>query len=342
MRTVAVLMGGRSSEHEVSLASAEAVIAALDRERFAVVPVVISPEGGWSVDGEPVAIVPGADGTGALHSLAGGPDRRVDVVFPVLHGPHGEDGTVQGALETAGVPYVGAGVAASAVAMDKAMFKAFLAHAGIPTPEHALVTAAEWARDPAAVRERVAAHPGYPAFCKPARLGSSVGISPVPDPGALDDALALAFRHDSKALVERAISGREVEVGVLDGPEPLASPVGEITYDGDWYDYATKYEPGRSRVQVPADLPAEVADRARELALRAFAAVDCHGLARVDFFVTPDGEVLLSELNTMPGFTPTSVYARLMEAAGIAYPELVGRLVDLGVERAEEARRYRC
>ncbi len=341
-RAVAVLMGGRSSEHDVSLASARAVIDALDPELFSVTPILISSEGGWSVDGDPVAIVPGPDGAARLTSLAGGPERPVDVVFPVLHGPHGEDGTIQGALETAGVPYVGAGVAASAVAMDKALFKVFLSHAGIPTPEHAVVTAAEWQRDPDGVAERIAGHPGYPAFCKPARLGSSVGISPVADAGGLAGALSLAFAHDGKALVERAIRGREVEVGVLDGPVPIASPVGEITFDGDWYDYATKYEPGRSRVQVPADLPAAVAERARELALRAFAAVDCAGLARIDFFVTDEGEVLLSELNTMPGFTPTSVYARLLEAGGVPYGELVARLIDLGVARADEARRYRC
>ena len=340
---VAVLMGGRSSEHDVSLASAAAVIAALDPGRFDVVPVLISPEGVWSVDDEAVAIVPGPEGAAQLVSLAGGsPPRALDVAFPVLHGPHGEDGTVQGALETAGVPYVGAGVAASAVAMDKALFKVFLRQAGIPTPEHTVVTRAEWESDPAAVRARVAGVVGYPAFSKPARLGSSVGISPVPDPGALAPALELAFLHDGKALVERAISGREVEVGVLDGPVPLASPVGEITFEGDWYDYETKYQPGRSQVHVPADLPDEVAATARALALRAFAAVDCAGLARIDFFVTDEGEVLLSELNTMPGFTPTSVYARLMEAAGIAYPDLVGRLIDLGIARAAEARRYRC
>lgn len=341
-RRVAVLMGGRSSEHEVSLASAEAVIAALDPARNEVIPVRISREGVWSVDGEPVAVVPGGDGAACLASLAGGATRPIDVVFPVLHGPHGEDGTVQGALEVAGVPYVGAGVASSAVAMDKAMFKVFLEQAGIPTPQHAVVTAAEWARDPAAVRARVAARPGYPAFCKPARLGSSVGISPVPDAGALAAALELAFHHDPKALVERAISGREIEVGVLGGPEPFASPVGEITYGGGWYDYETKYEAGRAHLQVPADIPAAAAERARELALSAFALVDCEGLARVDFFLADDGEVLLSELNTMPGFTPTSVYARLMEAAGITYRELVARLLDLGVARADEARRYRC
>lgn len=338
---LAVLMGGRSSEHEVSLASAAAVIAALDPARYEVIPVVIAAGGGWSVDGAPVAMVPVEDGA-RLVSLDGGEARAVDVVFPVLHGPHGEDGTVQGALETAGVPYVGAGVAASAVAMDKALFKVFLAQAGIPTPEHCVVTAAEWASDPRAARARVAETVGYPAFCKPARLGSSVGISPVPDPAALDAALALAFVHDPKALVERAIAGREVEVGVLEADPPLASQVGEITFEGDWYDYDTKYVPGRSTLQVPADLPPATADRARELALRAFAAVDCAGLARVDFFVEEaTGDVLLSELNTMPGFTPTSVYARLMEASGIPYPELVSRLIDLGVARAEEARRYR-
>jgi D-alanine-D-alanine ligase len=333
-------MGGRSSEHEVSLSSAEAVIAALDPARYEVIPVLIGRDGGWSVDGAPVALVPAPGGAPALAALDGGPGRAVDAVFPVLHGPNGEDGVVQGALETAGVPYVGAGVAASAIAMDKAMFKVFLRDAGIPTPEHRTVTEAEWRADPGGVHARIAERPGYPAFCKPARLGSSVGISPVPDAGALDDALALAFRHDPKALVERAIAGREVEVGVLGEDDPVVSPAGEITYDSDWYDYATKYEPGRSRVQVPADLPEPVAERARELALAAFRAVDCAGLARVDFFVADGGEVLLSELNTMPGFTPTSVYATLMDAGGIAYPDLVERLVELALARAAAARRY--
>ncbi len=338
-RTLAVLMGGRSSEHEVSLSSARAVIDAIDPARYDVVPVLIARDGGWSVDGAPVALVP-APGGPALAALDGGPARRLDAVFPVLHGPNGEDGVVQGALETAGAPYVGAGVAASAIAMDKAMFKVFLRDGGIPTPEYVVVTQAGWEADPAGARARVAAGPGYPAFCKPARLGSSVGISRVADEGALAEALALAFRHDPKALVERAISGREVEVGVLGEDPPVVSPVGEITYDSEWYDYATKYEPGRSRVDVPADLPAGVTERARDMALRAYRAVDCAGLARVDFFVSDAGEVLLSELNTMPGFTPTSVYATLMEAGGIAYPDLVDRLVELALARAEAGRRY--
>jgi len=339
-RRVAVLMGGRSSEHEVSLASAAAVLAALDPERYEVIPVLISREGGWSVGGAPVAVAPAPGGSPVLASLDGGPERPIDVVFPVLHGPNGEDGTVQGALEIAGAPYVGAGVAASAVAMDKALFKVLLQGAGIPTPEHCVVTAAEWEARPGDARARVAERVGYPAFCKPARLGSSVGISPVPGPDALADSLALAFHHDPKALVERAIAGHEVEVGVLGEPEPVVSPVGEISYDSEWYDYATKYEPGRSRIAVPADLPEAVGGRVRELALRAFEAVECAGLARVDFFVEDGGEVLLSELNTMPGFTPTSVYATLMEAGGIAYADLVDRLVELAVARAADARRY--
>jgi D-alanine-D-alanine ligase len=186
----------------------------------------------------------------------------------------------------------------------------------------------------------VAAAVGYPAFCKPARLGSSVGISPVPTPADLDASLRLAFGHDPKALVERAIAGREVEVGVLGEPEPVVSPVGEVLYDSDWYDYATKYEAGRMRLQVPADLPREVSECARQLALRAFVAVECAGLARIDFFVADDGEVLLSELNTLPGFTPTSVYASLMEAGGIGYADLVDRLVDLALARAAGERRF--
>ena len=341
MTLVAVLMGGRSSEHAVSLASAEAVIAALPRDRYEVIPILIDPEGRWSIEGAPVALAPGPDGRGCLVSLNGGPVRPVDVVFPVLHGPFGEDGTVQGLCERAGVPYVGAGVAASAVAMDKALFKALCRDAGIPTPEWVVVDASEWAARPDAVRRRVAAGAGYPAFAKPARLGSSVGISRVADERALGDALDLAFAHDPKALVEEAIVGREVEVGVLGGLDPLVSPPGEIVYDGDWYDYETKYVPGRADLTVPAELPPGTAARLRELARGAFAAVGCWGMARIDFFVASGGDVLLSELNTIPGFTPTSAYARLMEAGGVPYAELVHRLVLLGVERAAEAARYR-
>ena len=339
---MAVLMGGRSSEHDVSLASAAGVAEALRGRGHEVLPILIDREGAWSAGGAPVALVPGAGGRGVLASLDGGPERAVDVVFPVLHGPFGEDGTVQGLCEMARVPYVGAGVAASAIAMDKALFKVHCVDAGIPTPEWVGVGVEEWAADPAAVRARVADGVGYPAFAKPARLGSSVGISRVGGPEELDAALDLAFVHDPKALVERAIRGREVEVGVLGGRDVVVSPPGEIDYDAEWYDYETKYQPGRARLIVPAELPGPVAERARELARRAFGAVGCWGMARVDFFVEEAGDaVFVSELNTIPGFTPTSAYTALMAAGGVDYGELVDRLVALAAERAADAERYR-
>ncbi len=340
-RVVAVLSGGRSSEHAVSVVSGESVASSLDPARYEVTRVHIDPDGRWSVDGRAVALVPGPDARGALIGDDPADARPVDVVFPVLHGPFGEDGTVQGLCEMAGTPYVGAGVAASAVAMDKALCKVVLSDAGIPTAAGTVVSADEWRRAPEAARERVGDLIGYPAFCKPARLGSSVGISPVPGPGDLDAALDLALRHDPKALVERAIEGEEVEVGVLGNEELTVSPVGQITYDADWYDYETKYEPGRMKLVVPANISKETADRVRSLASDAYRAIECAGLARIDFFATRDGEVLVSEINTLPGFTPTSVYASLMAAGGIAYGPLVDRLIDLGVERARAAREYR-
>lgn len=341
IRSVAVLSGGRSSEHDVSVVSGESVASSLDPGRYDVTRVHIDPDGRWSVDGRSVALVPGPDARGVLLEGDGGGARPIDVVFPVLHGPFGEDGTVQGLCEIAGAPYVGAGVAASAVAMDKALCKVVLADAGIPTATGTVVGAAEWRADPGGVRERVADVVGFPAFCKPARLGSSVGISPVPRPEDLDGALDLALAHDSKALVERAIVGEEVEVGILGNDDLVVSPVGQITYDADWYDYETKYEPGRMKLVVPAGIPKDAADRVRSLAADAYRAIDCAGLARIDFFATADGEVLVSEINTLPGFTPTSVYASLMAAGGIAYAPLVDRLIELGIERAAGAREYR-
>lgn len=340
-KRVLVLMGGKSSEHEVSVSSAKGVVGALDAERYEVMLVLISLKGVWTLDGEPVALAPGADGTGELVSLAGGPRRQVDVVFPVLHGPFGEDGTIQGLCDTVGLPCVGGGVAASAVAMDKALFKAVMRDAGIPVAEEYVVSETEWRRDPASVAARVAERPGYPAFCKPARLGSSVGISPVADADALGEALELAFAHDAKALVERRVMGREVEVSVLGNGDDLhLSPVGEITYDADWYDYDTKYLPDRMQLVVPADIPPEVSDRARELAGRAFQAVGCAGMGRVDFFL--EGEnLIVSELNTIPGFTPTSVYASLLAADGLGYGEILDRLITLALESEAERERHR-
>lgn len=339
-RRIALLAGGRSSEREVSLTSAKAVAAALASEGHDVVPVEISAEGAWTIEGRPAALVPDAGGRGAL--VDGGASGPVDVVFPVLHGPFGEDGTVQGLCETAGVAYVGAGVAPSALAMDKALFKMVLRDAGLPTTPSVVVTARRRASDPESAR-RLVRELGYPVFCKPARLGSSVGISRVAGPEELDAALDLALAHDSKAIVERGVEGREVEVGVLgNGEDLIVSPPGEIVYDAEWYDYETKYQPGRTRLEIPAELPPAVTASLKDLARRAYLAVECEGMARIDFFVREDGEVLVSELNTIPGFTPTSAYTRLMEAAGVAYGPLVTRLVELGIARAAEASSYRC
>jgi D-alanine-D-alanine ligase len=322
---VAVLAGGRSSEHEISVASARSVVGALDPERYETVVVEIDKRGRWEL----------ASGRGALPEasvetlpvVAGSPPAatlgQVDVVFPVLHGPFGEDGTVQGLLELADVPYVGAGVAASALCMDKDLFKAVLRDRGIPVARN--VTLREG--DPAE-------HPfPYPVFVKPARLGSSVGISKVDDASALHPAVALARRHDDKVLIEEGVEGVEVECGVLGNRDPIASVVGEIVAHADWYDYSAKYDEGGMDLVVPARIASHADARVRELAVASFVATECEGMARIDFFVRPDGEVIVNEINTIPGFTATSVYAKLFEAAGISYPELLDRLIELALER---------
>jgi D-alanine-D-alanine ligase len=318
---VAVLAGGRSSEHEISLASAAAVRAGLAEGGHEPVPVEISREGRWRSDGAPLTLEPGGGLLGT------------DVVFPVLHGPFGEDGTVQGLLELLDVPYVGAGVMASAVAMDKVVFKELMGRAGVPQVDYAALREGE---DTAAL-----ACLGLPVFVKPARLGSSVGISKVESAEALPEALRYAFRHDPLVIVEAAASGLEVECSVLGNHEPVASEPGEIVVNtGGWYDYEAKYEPGGMDLVVPARVPPQVRARVRELAVEAFRIVDCAGMARVDFFVVGD-EVLVNELNTIPGFTDTSVYAKLFEASGVPYVELLDRLLALAVERHEMERGYR-
>lgn len=328
---VVVLGGGRSSEHDVSMESAASVAAAIDRDSYEVIEVTISRDGEWTRDANPVALVPArGDHARLIDRNGGGID--VDIVFPALHGPWGEDGTVQGLCETVGVPYVGADVVASAVGMDKAIFHVLATAAGLPRLPMVVIHHADWIASPGEVRERVAAVTGYPAFAKPARLGSSFGISPVPTEADLDAALDFAFTFDDKALVERRAIGREVEVGLLGGADPHASPLGEILHDSDWYDHEAKYQPGGMRLQVPADVPAHVQDRARALAVGAWTAIGCHGLARVDFFLEGD-DLYVSEINTIPGFTSTSVWGRLMAGDGYEYPDLVQRLLDLAVER---------
>jgi D-alanine-D-alanine ligase len=316
---VAVLAGGRSSEHEVSIASGAAVREGLAEAGHEPIDVRISREGEWTCDGRAVLLEPSGGLLGA------------EAVFPALHGPFGEDGTVQGLLELLDVPYVGAGVMASSVAMDKALFKDLMAAHDVPQVEYAVVRDGEEPR---------LSFP-LPVFVKPARLGSSVGISKASSSLELRESLRSAFDHDPLVLVERMADGLEVECSVLGNRSPEASVPGEIVIKkGDWYDYESKYTDGGMELVVPARVPDDVREQVRALAVRAFELVGCSGMARVDFFVE-DGRVLLNELNTIPGFTSTSVYAKLFEASGVPYPELLDRLVELAVERHREERRYR-
>jgi D-alanine-D-alanine ligase len=332
-----VLCGGQSEEHEVSLNSAKSVLEALPKDRFEVTPVVITREGKWLPPSEtPQALERGsAPSGGALVLNEAGSAQGFDVVFPLLHGPMGEDGTVQGLLTLAGIPFVGSGVLGSAVSMDKIMMKAVLGAHGIPQVAYKLVTRGEFSAHPDAVMDRLETL-GFPVFVKPANLGSSVGISKARDAHDLRAALRLAFSFDRRVIVEAQTPGgkpRELEVAILGNDAPEASPVGELRFDAEFYDYDTKYIAGRAQMHIPADIPAALSQQARDLAVRAFKALDCAGLARVDFFCTPDGQLLLNEVNTMPGFTITSMYPKLWEAGGVSYGELVSRLVALALER---------
>ena len=317
---VAVLAGGRSSEHDVSLESAAFVREAVAAAGHEVLPVTIERGGAWVHDGEPLSLTPGGGLLGA------------DAVFPVLHGPFGEDGTVQGLLELLDVAYVGAGVLASSLCMDKVVFKEVLAAADVPQVASLAVREHRWRSEPAAVRNELAVL-GTPVFIKPARLGSSVGIAKAWGEADLDAALDGAFAHDSLVIAEAFSDGMEVECSVLGNSEPQASVPGEIVVlKGEWYDYEAKYSDGGMELIVPARLPDSVIADVRRLAVDTFVRVGCAGLARVDFFVEGD-RVLVNELNTMPGFTGTSAYPKLWEAAGIPPAELCDRLIALGVER---------
>jgi D-alanine-D-alanine ligase len=326
---VAVLGGGRSSEHEVSLASAASVREGLSEAGHAAIAIEVGRDGVWRREGKPLALEPGR----------GLPDA--DVVFPALHGPFGEDGTVQGLLECLDVPYVGAGVLASALCMDKVIFKDLMAHVGVPQVRYRAVHVERMRSDPAAVLEGLTAL-GLPLFVKPARLGSSVGIVRVADADGLAGALQGAFEHDPLAIVEAASNGLEVECSVIGNGEPVASEPGEIVLKkgSAWYDYEAKYTPGGMELVIPARVPEPVRERVRELAVSTFVQAGCSGLARVDFFV--EGEtVLVNELNTMPGFTSTSVFASLFAASGTPYPALLDRLLQLALERHAAERRHR-
>ncbi len=359
---VALLFGGRSGEHAISAATAAGVLGAIDRDKYDVVPIGITRDGRWvaasddpsvwelrggrlaevtsstgaevvlsaSIDGPKLQVVEG----GSVPEVLG----QVDVVFPVLHGPFGEDGTVQGLMELAGIRYVGSGVLASAVGMDKHYMKLVFAAHGLPVGPYVVVTPRDWSRRREDVLTAVK-ELRLPVFVKPARAGSSLGVTRVDDLADLERAVEDAQVHDPKVLVEEGIDGREIECAVLGGrgdTAPRASVVGEIVVDaaGEFYDFEAKYiEDDTARLDIPADVPDSVSERVRELAVRAFEAVDAEGIARVDTFVTPDGEVVLNEINTMPGFTPISMYPKLWEASGLSYPDLIDELIQLALER---------
>ena len=346
---VAIVFGGRSAEHEVSNVSARSVLEALDPKRYEAIPVGIDKQGAWHLLEGPPELGAGATSLPAIdpsegrpaeldrggsRSIVSGTSREpIDVVFPVLHGPRGEDGTIQGLFELAGIPYVGAGVLASAIGMDKAVQKALFSEAGLPVVAHEVVPVRLWREDPEAVEGHAEAL-GYPVFTKPASLGSSVGICKVKGPADLPAALEEAFRHGRKALIEASVEGaREIECGVLGNDDPVASVPGEIVPSSEFYDYRAKYLDEGTRLEIPADLPPGITERIQQLSVSAFRAIDCAGMARVDFFYRAPSEVIVNEINTIPGFTQVSMYPKLWEASGLPYPALLDRLIELAMER---------
>ena len=351
-KRVAVIFGGQSGEHDVSLASARSVMAVLRQTGRQVVPIGITRQGRWLLHGNPYAVLSdvalhpdsaiaesvSAD-LGAGRELVPGATGEdfppVDVVFPILHGPHGEDGTVQGLLELAGVPYVGCGVLASSLSMDKIACKDVLAAHGLPVAPSEAVMRSQWEWTPDRVIADIEASLGYPLFVKPANLGSSIGVSKAGNRAELTRAITEAAQYDRRILVEHAVhSPREIECAVLGNDDPIASVPGEVRPSNDFYDYAAKYIDGKSKLLIPAPLPPAVAARVRELAVAAFRAVDGAGLARVDFLLSDEtGELYISELNTLPGFTTISMYPKLWEASGLSYGDLVERLIELALER---------
>jgi D-alanine-D-alanine ligase len=376
---IGVLYGGRSGEHEVSLASAAAVFANLDRAQYEPVPIRIEKDGRWTLADKPPLASSAAEviehaRSEAARSIRGGREVHLvpcpgdetmiaidrgaetsvgpraaitglslDVLFPVLHGPYGEDGTVQGLLELAGVPYVGAGVLASAVGMDKGVAKTLFAARGLLVGPYDVVLRGEWMRDPSGVGNRLVTGLGLPLFVKPANLGSSVGISKVKDASALAAAMDLAAEFDRRIVVEAAIpDAREIECAVLGNDTPEASVPGEIIPSREFYDYEAKYLDAKSQSVIPADLEPTMADAIRRQSIEAFRAIDCAGMARVDFLVSRgDGRIFINEVNTIPGFTTISMYSKMWEATGLPYPALLDRLIKLAVERHAEKQQLR-
>ena len=359
---VCVLFGGRSCEHEVSVTSARSVLEAIDSEKYDVTMIGISKEGGWLLAGDAQKVlsagtVQGDDlvpvlldypGTSDLivtngSVLDSGRNRSVDVVFPILHGPYGEDGTVQGLLELAGVAYVGAGVGGSAVSMDKELMKRVFRAEGLQQLPYLVFLRGRWRQEPMQVQREIEATLNYPVFVKPANLGSSVGITKVHEPAELKDGMDEAASYDTKILVEaNAADCREVECAVLGNEDPKTSVLGEIVPGNEFYDYNAKYLDDNSDLIIPATLSERTSDHVRRLSVEAFRAVDAAGMARVDFFVSADeSEVYVNEINTIPGFTPISMYPKLWQASGLEYGELINRLIQLALERREDRRQNR-
>jgi D-alanine-D-alanine ligase len=354
---VGVIFGGRSGEHEVSLRSAESVINSIDKSKYEVVPIGITQEGRWLVSGNAKALLPQAVMASNHHqsvAIIGDPTRqgllrldqerqsneKLDVVFPVLHGTYGEDGTIQGLLEMAGVPYVGCGVLASAAGMDKVVMKQLFERTGLTVTDYQWFLRSSWEENPLGIIKRLARSLGYPVFVKPANLGSSVGISKAGDKQELREAINDAARYDRRIIVERAVTGREIEVSVMGNDHPVASLPGEIIAGHEFYDYEDKYIAGLSQTVIPAKLPQKTTERIQRDAIRGFQAIDGSGLARVDFFVErQSGRVIINEINTMPGFTSISMFAKMWEASGVSYTELIDRLIALAIERHRDRSR---
>ncbi|WHY00955.1 D-alanine--D-alanine ligase [Neobacillus sp. DY30] len=348
---IGLLYGGKSAEHKVSLQTALAVIKALDLEKYEIHPIYINEEGQW-IKG-PQLTAPAEDVKALVFSnenqlsplslaptLFSGNQKQtnepLDVIFPLLHGPNGEDGTVQGLLELLNLPYVGNGVLASAAGMDKVMMKNVFAQAGLPQVNFVAYVRAEWEKEKELVYTKVEEKLGYPCFVKPANLGSSVGISKCTNRAELEAAFLEAFQFDRKVIIEEGVIAREIEVGILGNDDPKCSVAGEIVPKKDFYDYKAKYEDGDTALIIPADVTDEEYQQIKEMAIQAFKALDCSGLVRADFFLTSDGRALINEVNTMPGFTPFSMFPLLWKHTGVEYPQLIETLVNLAKERHAE------
>jgi len=345
---IGVVFGGKSGEHEVSLVSASSIVESIDKEKYDIVEIGITKDGDWLTGENALEKFK----SGAFDDLfpftfsmnhkwrgyyLAGEFRKIDIVFPVLHGPNGEDGTIQGLFEIISMPYVGCGVLASSTAMDKLQCKALWKSAGLPVVPYIGINKKAWERSSKSIKKDIDDNIGYPLFVKPANMGSSVGISKVIEPADLENALNIAFRFDTRVLVEKAVNAREIECAVLGNEDVVASPLGEVIVGGDFYDFYDKYVNGVSTTEVPAKLAPDASDSIKSMCVKAFKVLDGSGLARVDSFIDVDtGKVYLNEINTMPGFTSISMYPKMMKAHGISYPDLIERLIILGFDRFEK------